>query len=593
MPYFMDRGCVLHYPALIGSTVRKRGKKGEAVPQQPAQVRQNAGPTLGQKMRGRWTPGKSRACLALFTVLCLAPFVGKAFNFDDPLFIWAAKQITMHPLDPYGFQIIWYRTPMLMSEVTKNPPLASYYAALAGACAAWSEWALHLAFLVPALVVVLGVYELSRELTEMPLWAAAATLASPGFLVSATSVMCDVLMLAFWIAAILLWRKGLPSGRPWHLTAGAFAMGCCALTKYFGVALIPLLLVYSAWKKRRLGNWLFYFIIPLAMILAYQLWTEALYGRGLFWDAASYANQTVAKRTLSLGAAFLTGLSFLGGCALPSLFCAPRFLGKKAVAGVFALAVLATAAGVLGWIRIEGHPSVQPRFLAFQLMIFVLSGILVLVAGLSDIKRRPDADAAFLLLWTFGTFAFGAFINWTINARSMLPIIPAAAIFGARGLDSLATRRPRCANWPAAVLLMLSGIISLWVAWGDASLANSARDAAEIIHRKPANPAGKIYFSGHWGFQYYMEMQGARALDFSKYTLSPDDTIVRPDNNTNPVAVPEDMVRSSATVSVDSGRWATTMHGHRWAGFYTSLWGPLPFAFGPVPAEKYLLIRMR
>jgi hypothetical protein len=41
----------------------------------------------------------------LAVVVLLAPFLAKPFNMDDPLFIWAARQIQAHPLNPYGFPV--------------------------------------------------------------------------------------------------------------------------------------------------------------------------------------------------------------------------------------------------------------------------------------------------------------------------------------------------------------------------------------------------------------------------------------------------------------------------------------------------------
>src|SRR6185437_8465273 len=46
--------------------------------------------------------------LALAAALILLPFLGKPFNIDDPLFVWAAQQIHSHPFDPYGFHVNWY-----------------------------------------------------------------------------------------------------------------------------------------------------------------------------------------------------------------------------------------------------------------------------------------------------------------------------------------------------------------------------------------------------------------------------------------------------------------------------------------------------
>ncbi len=60
-----------------------------------------------------------------------------------------------------------------MSEVTKNPPLGAYYAALIGSIAGWSDRALHFGFLLPALALILGTYHLARRFTQSA-WIAAA-----------------------------------------------------------------------------------------------------------------------------------------------------------------------------------------------------------------------------------------------------------------------------------------------------------------------------------------------------------------------------------------------------------------------------------
>ena len=123
--------------------------------------------------------------LAASTILCLVPFSGRAFHTDDTLFVWAAQNIAKHPFNFYGFQLIWELTKVRMAEITQNPPLASYYMALAASVVGWSERALHLAFLLPTLALVLGTYRLAQKFTRSPLLAAFATLLTPGLLVSA------------------------------------------------------------------------------------------------------------------------------------------------------------------------------------------------------------------------------------------------------------------------------------------------------------------------------------------------------------------------------------------------------------------------
>ncbi len=154
-----------------------------------------------------------RIVLSLLVLAFLVPFAGKAFHMDDPLFIWAAEHIRAEPLNPYGFDVNWYGTAMPMADVTKNPPLASYYIATVSAVFGASEMSLHLAFIAPALAAVLGIFALAQRLCRSAFFAALAALSCPVFLVSSTTVMSDVLMLAFWIWAIVLWIDGLERHR--------------------------------------------------------------------------------------------------------------------------------------------------------------------------------------------------------------------------------------------------------------------------------------------------------------------------------------------------------------------------------------------
>src|SRR5207244_12648211 len=96
-----------------------------------------------------------------------------------------------------------------ISEVNQVAPLASYCMALVGSVVGWSERALHLAFLLPTLALVLGTYRLAQKFTRSPLLVAFATLLTPGLLVSVSSTMCDPMMLAIWLWAGILWIWGL------------------------------------------------------------------------------------------------------------------------------------------------------------------------------------------------------------------------------------------------------------------------------------------------------------------------------------------------------------------------------------------------
>src|SRR5207237_10721152 len=147
--------------------------------------------------------------------------------------------------DPYGFEVLWDLTREPFVDVARNPPLACYWLALVGSIFGWSEASLHLAGLVPAIGVLWGTYRLAERYGARPLSAAFLTLATPVFLVCSASVMCDVPMLCGWIWSIILWDQGLRRRSTTQMSIAGLLIAATALTKYFGVCLIPLLTAYS------------------------------------------------------------------------------------------------------------------------------------------------------------------------------------------------------------------------------------------------------------------------------------------------------------------------------------------------------------
>ncbi len=555
-----------------------------------------------------WTSLHSYLLLGLATVACLLPFSSKAFHIDDPLFIWTAQQIAHHPFDPYGFHMVWYVTDMPMSAITKNPPLACYYGALIGIAAGWSEPAWHLAFLLPALAVVLGTYRLAERFTASPLIAAAATLLAPGFLVSATGVMCDVMMLALWIWAVIFWLRAIDCGRPLHFVASSLLIAGCALTKYFGASLLVLLLAYSLLRQRRLAASMGYLFIPIAGLAAYQFWTKALYGRGLLWDAAQYARSPQHVDQASRLASGLVGLSFLGGCALPIVLFFPFLWSRRQLLSGSLAGAIAGLAVAMQWLHPLIHnPEQHWAWIGVQFAFYFAGGIGLLALVVADYRNKKDAESLLLALWVLGTFLFAAFLNWTVNARSLLPLIPAAAILMARRLDlrlDLYRDETRQASslWllgiapgmPARILavpLALSAMVSLSIAWGDAALADSERHMASFFHRQTQSQAGTVFFEGHWGFQYYMQLWGARPLEYDKFVFKTGDLVVTPENATSTFPVSPQFVATQEILQIDPHAYAASMG--LGAGFYSSVWGPLPFSFGRAPSEPYLLVRLQ
>jgi 4-amino-4-deoxy-L-arabinose transferase-like glycosyltransferase len=542
----------------------------------------------------RWLALHPNWALAFFVLAALGPFLSKPFNMDDPLFIWAARHIAAHPGNPYGFDVNWYGSVSPMWEVTKNPPLACYFLALAGGVLGWTEIALHAAFLLPALAVILGTHRLARYFCGQPMLAAFVTLLTPVFLVSSTTVMCDVLMLAFWVWAVVFWVEGTRKESLWRLVCAALLIALAALTKYYGACLIPLLAAYSILRNRRVGPWSVCLLIPLAALCAYAWITRTLYGHALLSDAANYA--TIPKGSTALVSsklgAGLTALSFSGGGMAAATFFAPLVWRLRQLTMIVAGAGLLAVALLLGGSVLKDYGPIlgsSRLLIEAQVVFWAIGGAGVLALAISDVVHQRDADSCLLALWVIGTFLFAAFFNWTVNGRTILPMAPAVGLLLARRLEQIAL--PGVNLWSRGVVagLLSGGLIAFLVARADFLFAVAVRDSAQLTYSKFARGPERFWFQGHWGFQYYMAALGANALDVEHSLLQRGDLIATPQNNANFSPLGPDLVVLRELITVAGPQWLTTMSGEVGAGFYASLRGPLPFAFGLVPPERVVV----
>ncbi len=535
---------------------------------------------------------RPRCALALITIGALLLFLGKPFNMDDPLFIWAAHHIRAHPADPYGFNVEWGWHQAAMWKVTENPPLTSYYIALASAILGWSEVALHLAFLVPALAVILGTFRLARLFCNSPILAALVTLFTPAFLVSSTTLMSDVPMLAFWVWALVFWIEGTEQNNLYKL----FLAGCLAafaeITKYYAVCLIPLLAAYSILARRPAGKWAQFLLIPLATLWAGQLAMQHLYGFSPLFGATDYG---LAKENSAFIASTvcLIGLAFTGGCLAPALFLMP-LLWKKWSAAFLAVGIFIACLIFFDPALLRQYSYLQPGAhtgTKIQLAIWAATGISVVVLALLEIKASRDAKSFLLVFWLVGTFIFAVFLNWTINARSILPMAPALGILVARRIER---------NFPSsfpigktALCMAAAAALAMLAAEADCLDAMAVKQNVRSVYAAYGQNMKQVHFQGHWGFQFYMNQWGASPLDFKSAILKAGDLVAIPSNNTNVLPPSPGKGVLMEVYSEPGSPFLATVSESIGASFYASVLGPLPFVFGKVPPEYVAIYSLR
>lgn len=530
--------------------------------------------------------------LTVFTA-CYAPFVAKPFHMDDPLFLWTARQILTKPFDFYGYSVNWYYFSEPAAHVIQNPPLASYYVALAASLFGWSEVALHLAFLLPALAVVVGTYRLAQELSVSP-WVAALTASlTPAFLVSSTTVMCDVLMLSGWTWSIALWVRGMRSGRTSLLGASALLASLAVVTKLSAAGLVPLLLVYGVLKERRVGPWALWLLLPVGAVAGLEWAMTSLYGRGLFLNAGSYAGRVHETHGYEVFSKVLTGLIFMGGAYLPVAFQVGRLCSRRAVLAALALWAAVTGAlvvtGHIGGLSLSGGDGLRWG-IVLQCALLLVIGLGLVALAVVELVETRTAEAVLLLMWIGGILLFATRLNWSVNVRSLLPAAPAVGILVAQRAGRRSGGGAPAPAWRAALPFVPAAIASILVAQADQALACTGRRAAGELAAIASAKSPRVWFQGHWGFQYYAEQHGLQPVDYLRTRLSPGDRILVPEKSTNVFQLPVEAVRIESTARYEPLSWLATMDSAVGAGFYSDTWGPLPFAIGSVPARSYLVL---
>jgi len=100
------------------------------------------------------------------------------------------------------------------------------------------------------------------------------------------------------------------------------------------------------------------------------------------------------------------------------------------------------------------------------------------------------------------------------------------------------------------------------------------------------NSGSDLWFSGHWGLQYYLQQAGAKPINLHGSDVFEGAVIVIPEDNPGGVEVPETW-KLNETIEQPLASWLTTTSLDLQASFYSSVLGPVPFYFGAVPPRKF------
>jgi hypothetical protein len=216
---------------------------------------------------------------------------------------------------------------------------------------------------------------------------------------------------------------------------------------------------------------------------------------------------------------------------------------------------------------------------AVALLIAYLTTTPLLAALLTRRRLEPSA-----LLWAWLLVPLPVIAYVQIAPKYLLPVLPAVAILAANGLDRLAARRAILTGLVAA-----GATLGLLLLAADARMAGTARSAAAHLIRPRVQAGERVWFAGHWGFHWYAEAAGAVPLSVDGPVPTPGDIVVASsvDRSVGLLPVLPRVLIETWGTSAPTGQ---VMSRH--AGFYSDLWGLLPWWWEPPLGPEFQVWRV-
>jgi hypothetical protein len=516
--------------------------------------------------------------LALALVVTLAN-AAKPVLVDDTAYVLFARHIAQHPLDPYGFDIFWYTVPEPAMEVL-CPPVVPYWLAV-GIKLFGDHPAVLKLWLFPFVwLLAWSVRELLRRFARGTEAAALPMIVLSPAVLPTVNLMLDVPAVALGLAALVLLIRGIEMNvgprrlDPTYIGTAGLLAALAMQTKYTALLVPPVMLWYG-WTHRALRPAVVAAAVAVVASVGWEALLVAKYDRSHFlYHLGSQRPEGEGvdrlRAFLRDKAALIAPLAaYLGCLAVGVGMYAGRAIGVPrrallAAAGLWAVGVALIALlphrdTILIPGKAPGHAKLTLAALVWRtagvaVLLTAAAGALMLLVrcgrGIATGRRN---DVLFLVGWVLlevaGYFALTPFPA----ARRVIVLTMAIGILLARVVSRASRARPdrRPPRWVVPFGLaagVVVAAIDTLDAYPEKVLAGRAAQAV-AAH----GATGRVWYVGHWGFQFYCEQAGMRPAipgqsrlepgDYLVLPLYPDDTgFWRPHPGSIPIRPPADAV---------------------------------------------------
>ncbi|HET6922862.1 MAG TPA: hypothetical protein VFI16_06915 [Anaeromyxobacteraceae bacterium] len=518
--------------------------------------------------------------------LVLVPFLDKAFTVDDTVFLRQGEHAVQDPLHPSAFQMIWADVPARVSP-TSGTVMA--WLLVPAILAGGSERVAHLAQLAMLALALLATVSLGLRLGLSPGWASASGLllaATPAVLGMAGTAMADVPAMSLGVLGLerlVAWRQ---ERRLHQAVLAAALLGFAPMTRphlFLALGVGALLLVGDflepdSWRKTGWRLWVPLAAAPLLTALLMLLTRDpSPNAAGL----VAAAGQTSAwGRVPTNLVAFSSHWVLALPLALPWALLRPLRLLQR----WWVLLLGAAAMGLL--LVLSRRPGVPTQW--FIAPIAGL-GFAVLWDVLADGWERRDGPQLALGLWLL--VALVATPYFQVPSKFLLASAPAAALLVARQASRGHGRAPALALGATCALGLALGVAILRA---DAAFAGLGRDAARALIAPQVAAGRPVWFTGHWGFQWYAEKAGGRIVTLTPPYPAPGDLVVVSRNSEAGYLINQMVLRGLRLRHL--GILEDRTPGGRLmadgAGFYSNGWGYLPWTWGEGVLDAFLVAQV-
>lgn len=545
--------------------------------------------TLARRATSAVRASTLRAALPalLLSAVILLPHLGKAFTIDDTIFLREARHALTDPLHPTAFDLLWDVEVERVSQVVPSGPIQAWLLVPA-LRAADQERAAHLIMLAVLWVGIVAAVGLARRLrldgagmTVVGLLVAA----SPAVLGMAATAMPDVTVMTLGTAGLerlVAWQQ---DRRRHQVAAAVLLLGITPLARSHGLLLLgvaAMLLVWASpvprrWRERLPRLWPVAAAGALMLGIVFVTRDPGPAAGNVVSAAAGLSSASTTRLTKNL-AGFLVHWVLTMTFAVPWVALRWREMARSRWVVGAAVVGLAVAAYVA-----------RSRATNFYWALVPVAGLGA--AALADALREARAlrRVEDLALWCWLLIGLVALPYVQLPAKYLVASAPAAAILVARAAGRARGMFPRVA---LGLTLVVGASLGLAIIRADAALSGMSKWAVEKLIEPRVAAGEKVWFVGHWGFQWYAENAGARPVSLSTQFPSAGDTVVVSAGSSPsekvlkrlrrdfPDAVPLDRL-------TDTTRGGRVMNVRRKVGFFSNGHGALPWTWSRAPLDEF------